>query len=223
MKSSKLFLTIMAACLVMTSCAKHKNVQITRNYDVQAFQAIDLDGVANIIYTQGDSFAVRAEGDSVQITRTDIKVEDGCLKIRQQNGKGDKQQVDIYITTPTLVKVEMDGVGSFKSQKPVTFANDLKFEAEGVGAVEISDLTCKTLNFEQEGVGSSKLKVKCETALFHCEGVGSCNLNIEADTLKIKNEGVGSFKVKGHVKNYKHHSGGVTSKISDKDLQVDER
>lgn len=223
MKSSKLFFTIMAACLVMTSCAKHKNVQITRNYEVQAFQAIDLDGIANIIYTQGDSFAVRAEGDSVQITRTDIKVEDGCLKIRQQNGKGDKQQVDIYITTPTLVKVEMDGVGSFKSQKPVTFANDLKIEAEGVGSVEISDLTCKTLDFDQEGVGSSTLKVKCETAIFHCEGVGSCDLDINADILKVKSEGVGTVKVKGHVKSYERYSGGITSKISDKALEVDEK
>ncbi len=214
---------IMASALcVMTSCANSVSVEKIQEYEAQPFAKIEMEGVGNIIYTQADQYSIRAEGDSTLIAHTVLKFEDDCLKIDQTTTKNNKGSVNYYISAPTLTRVESDGVGSFEAKQAVNFANDFEFDSEGVGSVKISDLTCKNLKFHQEGVGASELKVKCQKAVVSSEGVGACKIEIVADSLDLTNEGVGACKVKGHVKTYSCHGGGITSKINDKNLKVGE-
>lgn len=217
----KTFLSIIAAMLVMSSCAKSVEVEKEVDYQVEPFTVISMDGVGNIIYTQGD-YKLRAEGDSALIARTEITFKDGCMYIAQKKGHDSKNSVNFYVSSPTLTKVETEGVGTFEAKQTVNFDNDFEFESDGVGSVKISDMICQNFKFHQEGVGASDLKIKCNKASFKSEGVGACDLEIEADTLYLENEGVGAVKVKGHVKHYKAAKDGFVSKISDKKLIVGE-
>ncbi len=217
----KTFLTMITAMMVMTSCANSSKIETTENYQAQPFTTIEMNGVGNIIYTQGD-YNVRAEGDSAIIARTIITFKDDCLTIDQKKGSDTKNSVNFYISSPTLTKVEIDGVGSFEAKQAINFDNDFEFESDGVGSVRISDLNCQNFKFHQEGVGASSVNVKCNKASFKSEGVGACELEIDADTLHLESDGVGAVKVKGHVKHYSSSKGGIVSKISDKHLVVGE-
>lgn len=218
----KTFIAMISAICLMSSCVKTSEAQINKEFETQNFNSIEMDGVGKIVYTQSDSYSIRAEGDSILVARTTIEFQDGHMTISQKGNHNNDSGLTIYISSPTLTKVETDGVGSFEAVEPVHFDNDFTFEMEGVGAVKISDLTCQNLKFHQDGVGAAEMKVSCNNAYYHAEGVGASKINIEADSLELINEGVGAMKVKGHVKHYSPHSEGVTAKISDNDLKVGE-
>ncbi len=220
----KKFLTmvVFAAMIVMTGCAKSGKAGKVVNYEAQPFTQVQMDGVGNIIFTQGSDYSVRVEGDSVLISKTSVTFENGLMKVTQEPNVKPKKGLDFYITAPSLQKVESNGVGSFESTSEVNFDNNFMFESNGVGTIKIKNFTCKNFKYDQEGVGSSELSIKCQNAYISSAGVGSCKLEIEADTLRISVDGVGSVKVKGHVKKYEHEGTSFISKISDKDLIVGE-
>lgn len=220
----KKFLTMMAfaAMIVMSSCAKSGKVEKVVNYETQPFTQVEMNGVGNIIFTQGSDYSVRAEGDSALIEKTMVTFENGMMKVSQKPNTKSKNGLSFYVTAPSLQKVESNGVGSFESTADVNFDNNFMFESNGVGSVKIKNFSCKNFKYDQEGVGSSDLSIKCENANVSSAGVGSCKLEIEADTLRISVDGVGSVKVKGHVKKYEHQGTSFVSKISDKDLVVGE-
>lgn len=220
----KKFLTMMAfaAMIVMTGCAKSVKGEKVVNYETQPFTQIEMNGVGNVFFTQGNDYSVRVEGDSIMISKTMVTFENGLMKVTQKPNTKSKNGLNFYVTAPSLQKVESNGVGTFESTSEVRFDNHFMFESNGVGSVKIKNFTCKNFKYDQEGVGSSDLSVQCENAYISSSGVGSCKLEIEADSLRISVDGVGSVKVKGHVKKYEHEGTSFVSKISDKDLVVGE-
>ena len=218
----KTLLTMMAAAMMMMSCGS-KNAECVENYDdVKDFVCINMQGVGKIIYTQGD-YGFRAEGDSILVANTDVSVKDGCLTIGQKKSvkKSGDDGVTYYVSSPTLMKVESEGVGSFEANEPIVFENDFAFESEGVGAVKIKDLTCQNFKFDQEGVGASEVTVKCNYVKYSSEGVGASSLNVEAETLDLSSDGVGAVKVTGHVKHYNKQKDSFVSAVNDKGLVVE--
>lgn len=220
----KKFLAMMAfaAMIVMTGCAKSGKVEKVVNYETQPFTQVVMDGVGNIIFTQGSDYSVRLEGDSALISRTIVTFDNGCMRVSQKSNNKVKKGLDIYVTAPSLEKAETNGVGSFESTSEVNLDNNFMFESNGVGSVKIKNFTCKDFKYDQEGVGSSDLSINCRNANVRSAGVGSCKLEIEADYLHISVDGVGSVKVKGHVKKYEHEGTSFVSKISDNELVVGE-
>ena len=220
----KKFLAMMAfaVMIVMTGCAKSGKVEKVVNYETQPFSQVVMDGVGNIIFTQGSDYSVRLEGDSALISRTIVTFDNGCMRVSKKSNNKVKKGLDIYVTAPSLEKAETNGVGSFESTSEVNLDNNFMFESNGVGSVKIKNFTCKDFKYDQEGVGSSDLSINCQNANVRSAGVGSCKLEIEADYLHISVDGVGSVKVKGHVKKYEHEGTSFVSKISDKELVVGE-
>lgn len=219
-----LTMILVATMAIMTSCAKNVKVEKSVDYEPQPFTSIEMEGVGNIIFTQDKNYRVHAEGDSARIAVTEVTFKDGKLTIRERkhNNKDGSNGVNYYISAPTLVRVESNGVGSFESREAVTFDNDFEIESNGVGQVKIKNLTCQNFKFDQSGVGASEVQIKCQKARIDTDGVGACEIDIEADALKLSSDGVGAVKVKGHVKKYESHSGSFTSRISDKSLVVGE-
>lgn len=215
----KKFLTMVAAVCMFASCDA-RDIEKSVNYDVEAFSAIDMIGVGEIIYKQGDTFSVKAEGDSIHLDNVTVKVKDGELVIGQKKDLKNNEGINFYITAPMLKKVTCAGVGTLKMLEAVSFDNDFCLYQEGVGSVKIEDLTCKDFDFHQEGVGAADIKVNCKNAKTVREGVGAATLVIEADTLVLSSEGVGAIKVSGHVKDYQKKKSSIISAIQDKNLVV---
>ena len=219
------------------------------------FKAIDIDVVASVYYTQnnGDECSVRLDYSAIkdaefaQKLKEKLKVvyRDGEVKIGltgrlkvPASCNSEKNRLKIYITSPDLVKITQEGVGSFYAK---TINSDrLEIDNEGVGSVNIDKILANKLDVTNEGVGSVSIDdAKGDVMKIDNEGVGSVTLDFfKGGNLKINNDGVGKVSAKvdcqvlnvdldgvggvylsGVTGKYTRHKDGVGS-ISDGGLKV---
>ena len=198
------------------------------------FKAIDVSVVADVYYTQnnGSECKVRLDYSAIQdvefaqTLKEKVKVayrnggvEIGCKnKITVPSScNAEGKRLKIYITSPDIVKITQEGVGSFHAKDinsdrltidnegvgsvyiTKILANQLDVDNEGVGSVNIDEATGDKMTIDNEGVGSVKVKTVVMGNLgVDNEGVGSVALDFfKGGNLKVVNEGVG--KVTAHV------------------------
>ena len=172
------------------------------------FKAIDVDVIASVYYTQnnGDECSVRLDysaikdAEFVQKLKEKLKVvyRDGEVKIGL-NGKlkvpaacnSEKNRLKIYITSPDLVKIAQEGVGSFYAKR--IYRVSLKLDNEGVGSVNLDMFKGGNLIIKNEGVGSVKAKVDCQSVNATSEGVGGVNLSGVTRQYNKKKGGIGGI------------------------------
>lgn len=216
---------LLAACLMVTmnSCrftsgGERTIINGNLNYKEaelkqRPFTEIDVETVADVYYTQtnGDKQEVRL--DFSQMKDMDLKAEfeekvkvvyrDGKMIIGLSKGiKGfssikNNEHMRVYVTSPDLVKVSLEGIGSFYSDSINSDVFDI--DNEGVGNVNIKNLLANKIEVTNEGVGSVSLgNVKSDYLSIDLEGVGSVGIDqFKGGTLDIDSEGVG--KVSAHV------------------------
>jgi len=210
------------------------------------FKAIDVDVIADVYYTQNDGnecsvkmdYSAIKDQEFVKKLKDKLKVvyRDGEVKIGL-NGRlnvpssynNDNKRLKIYITSPDLVKITREGVGSFHAKTINSdrleidnegvgavkigkiLANKLEITNEGVGSVNIEDVAGDDMSIDNEGVGSVKIsKIEMGSLKLDNEGVGSVNLDMfKGGNLIIKNEGVGSVKAKVDCQSVNATSEGV--------------
>ncbi len=111
----------------------------TREYQVKDFDHIDCGTIANIYFTQGNETRVVAKLHHGNLDLLEVSTHNGCLKLRTADlglptkrfsigkrnrayvgdldGKhSEQQEVDLYITAPSLRKLEMSGVCTFSAE-----------------------------------------------------------------------------------------------------------
>jgi len=220
----------------------------------KAFKAIDVDVVADVYYTQNDGdkhdvrldFSAIKDKDVAERLKESVKVvyRDGGVEIgltKRVSGIGDMssgKRLKVYITSPDLVKVGMEGVGSFHADRVNSdrldidnegvgsifikqlLANKISVDNEGVGSVELGNVTGDVLDIDNEGVGSVKVGFyKGGNLKIDNEGVGSVSAKVDCQNVRASLDGVGSIKLSGSTQYYTRNRDGV-GKISDRDLKV---
>ena len=220
----------------------------------KAFKAIDVDVVADVYYTQndGDKHDVRLDfsaikdkdlaermKESVKVVYRDGGVEIGLSKrISGTSDMGSGKRLKVYITSPDLVKVGLEGVGSFRADKVNSdrldidnegvgsvyikqlLANKVSVDNEGVGSVELGNVTGDVLDIDNEGVGSVKVAFyKGGSLKIDNEGVGHVSAKVDCHSVRASLDGVGSVTLSGVTKDYHKEKDGVGS-FNDKGLKV---
>lgn len=179
--------------------ANEKDPQVSEVRKVEAFSSIEVTSVATIYFTQSDTYSLKIEGREDYVTSTTTNVKNERLIIGFKNRKnGDSNRnkgVTIWLTAPDLKEVEFTGVGSFNCEKPLKL-DDVKFEVEGVGKVNVEDLTCKTLKVSMEGVGKANIHVTCDYLRASLDGVGSVTLSGTAGKADISKDGIGGVNTR---------------------------
>lgn len=198
MKNLKAIFLVLFSIVFTSSCsfAQEKTI-IDKTYPVQSFSSIEFDAVAKVIYTQDSKFSVRAEGDKESIDKLTVNVSKGVLKI-DHNGKfstKSKKRLTIYISSPAIEKIDVEGVGNWILQGKVK-APHLKIDFEGVGNFEALDLEVPSIQVEYEGVGNLRLAGTTNSLKLKSEGVGSIDIqNLIAKNVVLTASGVGSVKL----------------------------
>ncbi len=218
------------------------------------FDKIVVDMVCNVYYTQndGDKHDVRfdysdvKDPELVQAMKEKVKAiyrNDGTIEIGVSgsipgaNNGDSMKRLKVYITSPDLLKVVQEGVGSFHSDlinsdlltidnegvgsiyvKKI-LANKLAIDNEGVGSVEIDGVTGGNVNVVNEGVGSVKLgHFKGDTLVIDNEGVGKTTADVDCRYIKASLDGVGGVYLSGVAHQWDTTRDGV-GKIHTKDLK----
>lgn len=166
---------------------------------VEAFSSIEVTSVATVYFTQSDTYSLKIEGKEKYVKTTTTVVNDGRLVIGFKDGdkesRNRKEGVTIYLSAPDLKNLGFTGVGSFNCEKPLKL-DDVKFQVEGVGKVNVKDLTCNTLRVGLEGVGKADINVNCDYLSANLDGVGSVKLSGSAGSADISKNGIGSVNTR---------------------------
>lgn len=171
------------------------NTVITKSFPLKNAEKLNANFVGTIHYTQGKHYKCSASGKAQFINQLEIYEEGNTLYIKDQSKSKQKAKIDIYITTPTLNALYSNGVSDFKAEMPLTL-KDITIDNNGVGSVDISEVTCQTAHINTRGVGSLTMNFKKANSLnANISGVGNFTCKANANTVTVKNSGVGNVKL----------------------------
>lgn len=203
MKTTALYILLAATLAffcVSTACAKDGDARVSQTRKVEAFHAIDISAIGEIIFTQADRYSLRIEGKEKSVNRTTTSVSgDGTLHIgfTGKSGRGNNNGVAIHLSAPSLDGIEFRGVGSFRCEGDLKLDGDLNIDIDGVGEVVIDDLACRNLNIDLDGVGEAELTVNCDHVDASMHGVGSVTLRGNARSANLSRGGIGELNSRG--------------------------
>ena len=213
----------------------------TREYQVKDFDHIDCGTIANIYFTQGNETRVVAKLRHGNLDLLEVSTHNGCLKLRTADlglstkrfsigkrnrayvgdldGKDSEQQeVDLYITAPSLRKLEMSGVCTFSAEH--LNVPKLDIVMAGVNQVKLSDVTCNEANMMISGVSSMDATITGDQIHLVNTGSGNTTIHFKGAKAEIANSGVGVLAAEvdcktlrarrgtddtqGHCRRYRH-------------------
>ncbi|SFG16332.1 GIN domain-containing protein [Prevotella sp. KH2C16] len=209
MKRISIFLVIVLASLVVVSCGsglKHRTENtVQRRYKVGEFEKIELRAYQSVHYRQADTLSVRIVGRERAVKDIALKVENGVLKIdntqsRRLLGFSGRGQVDVYITSPDLTGVSVEGAGDVDIEGLLD-TDVLDVSLRGAGDIHLENVLCDVLNVTMRGTGDIDVeKVKCQHSDILLKGVGDIDVNYDhCDRVSCRLYGVGDITLSGNV------------------------
>ena len=162
--------------------------------ELEAFDAIENNGMCNIVYVQSEKSAVEISAPGDYIGRIETNVDDGVLRIDvlgKIHGRQD-ENFNIMVYSPTCRSIKNEGIGKISCDSLCT--DTLIVKNEGVGSIELKKLSVSHLKADNEGVGNISVEVlDANYVRLDNEGVGSVSISGKAETAKLINEGVGNI------------------------------
>ena len=198
-----IILVLIGLCVV--SCRNHPTQVKVNNQEVAMapFENIDAGGEFTIIYTQGDGYSVRVEGDEKQVKALIINSESNTLSIYPNDKLNDKsfiknamtnlKDVKIHVKSLTLEKLEFGGSGAFLIPNKLT-VNNLSINKTGSGNLLVAGITCQDLILDILGSGNVEI-AGINASSIETDKSGSGNLVLAGTAVKHHEEIMGSGKV----------------------------
>jgi len=146
-----------------------------RDFTVEAFQSVSLEGSHDVVVAVGGAPSVRAEGDAEAIERLDIRVENGNLKIGTRRNDNwfsrHRGHVTVHVTAPALNAASIGGSGDMRIDR----VEAPRFAASigGSGDMEIGALRARQASFSIAGSGGIRAAGQAEEADISIAGSGS--------------------------------------------------
>lgn len=192
-------LVMVFLCATCINAKGSSDDKVSETRRVSAFHSIELESVANVYFTQSNTYSLRVEGEKKWVNQTKCTVKDGVLLITwAEKGKKTTKNVNglsIYISAPDLQEVTFEGVGSFNCKSRLNL-KDVKFDIQGVGSLKVADLHARNVEITLEGVGNGELTLDCDQLDASVEGVGSLTLSGKARSAHISKDGIGSVSTR---------------------------
>ena len=198
----RLFFALLALLLVVagTQVWAASGAIVTERRQVAKFERVKLMGSPKIKYMQGNQVKVEVRGHKSIVKRIITRVEGNQLVVSVKSGtfnftnKLDK--VEVYVTSPDLVEVELWGSGDFESKGHVD-TDYLKVTLKGSGDIDFKDIICDKLSATVVGSGDLDIE-KLESLSSEVELVGSGDIEISQQRVKKTNvelKGSGDIKM----------------------------
>jgi hypothetical protein len=172
-----------------------------RDFQVGAFDRVELAGSHNVIVTVGGAPSAYAEGDTGLLERLEVRVENGVLRIGQKKGKWsfgwskDHGAITVHVTAPSLRGAEVAGSGDMRIDK--VQADSFAASIAGSGELEVGSLTAKSSNFSIAGSGGVTAAGTAETGDFEIAGSGDVRAGgFQVKRAKVSIAGSGNVETK---------------------------
>lgn len=190
----------------LVSC--HNTAVISKDYVtedrlIKGFEEVEVVGSPNVYYTQADSFSVRVKGPDNFVDNILTEKNGKTLTVRNKGKWGvvnisfsDEDELAVYVTSPDLVAVRVNGSGDFISNDLIDTDN-MNITLRGSGDINIDKLLCDRCDVELIGSGDIDLpevETKETSAVLVGSGDIKMGLSKVADT-RLSLKGSGDIKV----------------------------
>ncbi len=179
-----LFISLLSLVILSSSCKRYnfppingKGSVTTESRTVSDFTAIDFQTEGTVYVSNGTEFSVSIEAQQNIIDDMKTEVSGSKLKIYNRHILKNHEPIKIYITMPSLERMEVSGSGSAIVQSKFE-AGTMDISLSGSGEIEFADsLIASEVNADISGSGD--IKLNCWTDSFNgkISGSGSITAN----------------------------------------------
>jgi len=172
---------------------------VSRNYEVGAFDQIEVAGPYNVQVRTGANPSVAAQGSQKMIEHLVVEVKNGTLEIHPERQKGwfntgwnFHGKVDLVVTVPQLRSASIAGSGGIKVDQ--VKGDRFSGEIAGSGGIDVATLEVQTLKLSIAGSGGTKIGAgKAQNAEYEIAGSGDINAGgVQAQTADVSIAGSGN-------------------------------
>jgi len=192
-KSALSALLILASCLSVQAQSKGSGNLVKQDRTVTEFSEIEAGSAFELILTQGEPTQVTVETDDNFLEKIETSVDNNRLTI-STDGIKNPTAMRIYITSPTLTLLELDGAARLDSKGEIQ-CTTLKIEASGAAKVNL-DLNTEVL--VSDASGAAKILLKGKSVSHQIDASGAANVDamqLTSQTIKADISGAAKAKV----------------------------
>lgn len=238
-----------AALVVLTAAVSAKvtagdSQKVEEKRELKGFERIEQRGSVDVKYRQGSTFSVKVKAPKSVIKRIITRVEGKKLVVSVKSGtfnlSNRLDDVTVYVTSPDLTGIELNGSGDFECKQHLD-TDILDIALKGSGDIDFYDIICDRINVSVVGsgevevknvisrqsaislVGSGDVKLSQQkVGLTKIELRGSGDVTVEMkDCQKVESKlsGSGDITLKGNITEHKYQKRG-SGDIDTKHLTV---
>jgi hypothetical protein len=197
---SRILLLSLVLALILSSCNIHVTTGsgnvISESKPVSNFTQISLNGIGELLITQGENEALQIEAEDNVLPIIEIKVENQVLSINFNNKDWQDnviptKPIKFYVTVKDLSRINLSGTASI-SAGSLNLSN-LEIISSGAGSIKIRNLSADRLTINMSGVGGSDLNGKVTEQLIYISGTGVYNgEDLESSKANVTVTGAGN-------------------------------
>ena len=189
---------------------KGEGAVITKSLDLKDFDTIEINGGADVTFTQGTDYDVTVRTQENVFDWLDYKVEGTKLILQIKDKKGVRaEEFDITVQAPELNSVVVNGATDFNI-KGLSMDGDLKVQVNGAGDLDFDNVACENLSVQVNGAADaslSSLDIR-NTLKIEVNGAGDVNISGSTQDVSLEVNGAGDIdatklQVSGKVKQHK--------------------
>ena len=168
----------------------------SRNFQVGAFDRINLAGPMDVRASVGGQLSVRAEGDAAALDRLEIAVVGGELRIGTRPGTtGPLRNVVVHVTVPALAAASLSGPGDIDIDR--VRGDRFAAEVSGPGDIRLAELRVGEARFAVSGPGGIRAVGGARRAEATLSGPGNLRLDgFEAGDASVSLTGPGDIDLR---------------------------
>lgn len=164
---------------------------VTRQLDLNAFDAIRLTNSSDVYIRQGSQQAVEVEGQENIIDNLVTDVDGEVWKIRFDEPVRRHQGLKIYITLPSLSGVRLSGSGNVVGENQFTGIEKFGVSVSGSGNIKLG-VQARSVDAHISGSGNIRLAGSTGSMEIRISGSGDLSADeLEAESCKVRISGSG--------------------------------
>lgn len=161
------------------------------------FEGVTLAGPDNVVFTTGETFSIRAEGDSEAIEQLRYKISGDEIRIGREGKSlswGNRGKATVYVSAPALRSAKLAGSGNMDVDS--MSSDSAKLSIAGSGNIRVARIETASLSSKIAGSGNLDIAGTAETIDISIAGSGDISgKDLKVDSASISVAGSGDVEL----------------------------
>jgi hypothetical protein len=155
---------------------------VTQEINIDSFNELEVDGVFNIVFKQGDKEAITIETDENIAKLIRVRNVGNTLVVDYKENVSIRKttKLNIYITVVDITEIDLSMVGDVLTE---------------------NILNQHTIQIINNSVGDVDLNINCENLVLKNSAVGDFTISGKSNKLEVSNSGVGDLLAQNFISN----------------------